>query len=307
MAMHGLRVSSGNMGARWIADALLCWRADRQARPLEVADLPSPRRSNGTPYVGPTGPRWPAGGAGARSAGGYLADSFSQVVALAPDLRGTADQGAGRSGEAGALRQLVETLNGRSRNPPSAQQTGAADPDGGQAARFERGLLAQSPLRPAALGLCFLPNNTHHTSEEGIMLNRTPGAKSSPLEGHRLIGVQNSSGGGWSGRRSGGSGAPQVLGVFKCIIPSQEGNHRPPSPPRRERGNVSTFTLLWRHVSSLCRASGGVGYPPALTAALGSGDTVRLASAGGASLVRKGESVAGPEERCCNPGPGRLG
>ena len=61
---------------------------------------------------------------------------------------------------------------------------------------------------------------------KGIMLNRTPGAKSSPLGGsNRLIGVQrHSSGGGWSGRRSGGSGAPQVLGVFKCIIPLAKGD-----------------------------------------------------------------------------------
>ena len=120
----GFVLAPANMGDRWIADALLCWRADRQARPLEVADLPSPRRPNGMPYVGPTGPRWPAGGAGARSAGGYLADKgFSgkwwqqhwRQTYGAP-LTTPADypspQAAAAKRAHASRRQLVETLNG---------------------------------------------------------------------------------------------------------------------------------------------------------------------------------------------------
>ena len=71
----GFVLAPANMADRWLADALLCWRADQHAAPLQVTDLPTPRRANGTPYVGPTGPRWPPSGAGARSRGPYLADA----------------------------------------------------------------------------------------------------------------------------------------------------------------------------------------------------------------------------------------
>lgn len=120
----GFVLAPANMGDRWIADALLCWRADRQARPLEVADLPSPRRPNGTPYVGPTGPRWPASGAGTRSVGDYLADrgfggqwwqrhwrqAYGATLTTPDDYPGP--QGAAARREHASQRQLVETLNG---------------------------------------------------------------------------------------------------------------------------------------------------------------------------------------------------
>jgi hypothetical protein len=70
----GFVVAPANTEKRWVADALLGWRADPHAAPLQVADLPSPRRPNGRPYVGPTGPRWPPQGAGAPGRGGDLAD-----------------------------------------------------------------------------------------------------------------------------------------------------------------------------------------------------------------------------------------
>ena len=59
---------------RWLAEALLGWRAAPQMRPRQRQDLLRPTRPNGTPYVGPTGPRWPPAGAGAPSPGPYLAD-----------------------------------------------------------------------------------------------------------------------------------------------------------------------------------------------------------------------------------------
>ena len=52
----GFVLAPANMADRWLADALLCWRADQHAPPLQVADLPAPRRANGTPYVGPHRP-----------------------------------------------------------------------------------------------------------------------------------------------------------------------------------------------------------------------------------------------------------
>ena len=71
----GFGVAPANTEERWVADALLGWRAAPHAVPLRVADLPSPRRPNGRPYVGPTGPRWPPQGGGTPGRGVYLADN----------------------------------------------------------------------------------------------------------------------------------------------------------------------------------------------------------------------------------------
>ena len=120
----GFVLAPANMGDRWRADARLGWRADRQARPREVADLPSPRRPNGMPYVGPPGPRWPAGGAGARSAGGYLADQGFSGKWGQPHWRQTygaplptpadypSPQAAAAQRAHASRRPLVETRNG---------------------------------------------------------------------------------------------------------------------------------------------------------------------------------------------------
>lgn len=58
---------------RWLLDALLTWRADPQASPWTVADVPTPRKRLGG-YVGPTGPRWWTGTVGAYTGGPYITD-----------------------------------------------------------------------------------------------------------------------------------------------------------------------------------------------------------------------------------------
>ena len=168
----GFVLAPANMADRWLADALLCWRAAPHATPLQVADLPAPRRPNGTPYVGPTGPRWPPSGAGTRSGGPYLADAgfYRSLVAtvLAPRLWGPPPHaprlsgGAGRCGQAAACPLapsgrdderpsdpfLWATLSGR------AQPTRPPRPHCRQADGYECRLLAQSPLWPPSVGLC---------------------------------------------------------------------------------------------------------------------------------------------------------
>lgn len=120
----GFVLAPANMADRWLADALLCWRADPHATPLQVADLPAPLRPNGTPYVGPTGPRWPPQGAGARSAGPYLADkgfkgawweqhwSHTYGARLLPPPAAQGPQAALAKRQHARWRQVVETLNG---------------------------------------------------------------------------------------------------------------------------------------------------------------------------------------------------
>ena len=120
----GFVLAPANMADRWLADALLCWRADPHATPLQVADLPAPLRPNGTPYVGPTGPRWPPQGAGARSAGPYLADKgfkgdwweqhwyHTYGARLLPPPTAQGSQAAPAKRQHARWRQVVETLNG---------------------------------------------------------------------------------------------------------------------------------------------------------------------------------------------------
>ena len=120
----GFVLAPANMADRWLADALLCWRVNRYATPLQLADLPSPIRHNGTPYVGPTGPRWPPSGAGARSGGPYLADAgffgawwqhhwrqtYGAPLITPRDYQGS--QAAAAKRQHARRRQMVETING---------------------------------------------------------------------------------------------------------------------------------------------------------------------------------------------------
>lgn len=58
---------------RWLADALLTWRADPTATPLTPADLPPSHRAGGG-RAGPVGPIWPRGAVGAPATGEYVSD-----------------------------------------------------------------------------------------------------------------------------------------------------------------------------------------------------------------------------------------
>ena len=127
---------------RWLADALLGWRAAPQARPLHPQDLLRPMRPNGTPYVGPTGPRGPQLGAGQPSAGPYLADKgfrgaewpahwrqdYGAPGLTPPQYRGPARARAKR--QHSRLRQLVETINGHLTRTFGLHFPGARTPHG---------------------------------------------------------------------------------------------------------------------------------------------------------------------------------
>ena len=104
-----------------------CWAGGPtpHAGPLQVADLPSPRRPNGRPYVGPTGPRWPPQGAGAPGRGGYLADNgfWGQwwQQHWHDDYGAALTHAQGLSGPAGGPRPVASTAAGvRSSRPSTA-------------------------------------------------------------------------------------------------------------------------------------------------------------------------------------------
>lgn len=108
---------------RWLAEALLGGRAAPQARPRQRQDLLRPTRPNGTPYVGPTGPRWPQAGAGPPSTGPYLADKGFEGTQWqahwdqdygAPVLTPPKGRRAKRARrQHGRWRQIIETSNGQ--------------------------------------------------------------------------------------------------------------------------------------------------------------------------------------------------
>ena len=156
----GFVLAPANMADRWLADALLCWRVDPYAPPLQVADLPAPRRPNGIPYVGPTGPRWPPSGAGARSHGPYLADAgfcgtwwqqhwrraYGAALLTPPDYQGP--QAAAAKRQHARWRQVVETMNGHLIRTFGLHFPGA---------RSKHGLLARIAAKLAAVNVgCWL-------------------------------------------------------------------------------------------------------------------------------------------------------
>ena len=108
---------------RWLADALLCWRADPTATPWD-ADDPPPSHRKGGGFRGPTGPRWPRDGAGAPSPGPYVADDgffgaawaahwaadYRAVVLTAAAYRG--DEAARARRQHRGWRHAIETVNG---------------------------------------------------------------------------------------------------------------------------------------------------------------------------------------------------
>ena len=125
---------------RWLADALLGWRAAPHTRPRQRQDLLRPTRPNGRPYVGPTGPRWPQSGAGLPSPGPYLADKGFSGAGWqthwrqdygAPILTPPKERGAARARrQHGRWRQIVETINGHLTRTFGLHFPGARTPHG---------------------------------------------------------------------------------------------------------------------------------------------------------------------------------
>lgn len=73
----GFVIGPAPTGERWLADALLRWRADPTAdapTAAELAPVLGPTHKAGGERVGPTGPIWPALGAGQAMAPVYLTD-----------------------------------------------------------------------------------------------------------------------------------------------------------------------------------------------------------------------------------------
>ncbi|HEX5166737.1 MAG TPA: hypothetical protein VFV93_15135 [Thermomicrobiales bacterium] len=107
---------------RWLLDALLTWRANPAASPWTVADVPTERKRRGG-YVGPTGPRWWPGTAGAAATVPYIADDgfcgAAWVRHWHDDLAATVFTGRGYGPTAPAhltrshhrWRQVIETVN----------------------------------------------------------------------------------------------------------------------------------------------------------------------------------------------------
>ena len=69
----GFILGPANTDARYLADALWCWRQDVGARPWTATDLPAAHRRGGQ-HRGPTGRIWPCSGVGRADPGPYLAD-----------------------------------------------------------------------------------------------------------------------------------------------------------------------------------------------------------------------------------------
>jgi len=73
-AITGFVLAPASTEDRWVAEAFLCWRANKWAEPFTPEELPRPYRRNGKKYVGPTGPLGPRSGVGDRSPVPYVVD-----------------------------------------------------------------------------------------------------------------------------------------------------------------------------------------------------------------------------------------
>lgn len=155
-AITGFVLGPADTDGRWLADALLCWRCDPTAVPVQPDALP-PSHHQGGGRRGPTGPIWPASGAGAWSAGPYLGDRGFRGEAWAAhwdadygaDVRTHAtyqpeDVADGARRLHAAERQVVETVNGQLADTFHLQYPGA---------KTRWGLLARIAAKLAALNV----------------------------------------------------------------------------------------------------------------------------------------------------------
>lgn len=117
----GCVLGSASTEGRWLLDSLLTWRVAPDALPATPDDLP-PSHARGGVRVGPTGPRWFPGSAGAPATGRYLADQgFTgahwhqrwRECLGATVLTTTRDMARGDRRWHGRARQVVETVNGQ--------------------------------------------------------------------------------------------------------------------------------------------------------------------------------------------------
>lgn len=159
----GFILGPADTEGHWLAEALLCWRADPRATPWGPEDPPPSHRRGGR-YVGPTGPLWPRGGAGRPGPHPdlYIADGgfrgaawaahwrrdYAANVLTPQSYRGPAAAAARR--QHAGWRQVVETLNEH-----LTHRFGLPFPG----ARTRRGLLTRVAAKLLALNL-------------GIWLNR---------------------------------------------------------------------------------------------------------------------------------------
>lgn len=83
----GFVLGPASTEGRWLCDALLGWRTDPTRPVRTAADLPAADRKRPGGYVGPTGPRWWPGSAGAYTAAPYVADAGFTGQAWLPQWR----------------------------------------------------------------------------------------------------------------------------------------------------------------------------------------------------------------------------
>ena len=125
-AIAGFLLGPANTEDRWMAESFFCWRADRLAEPVGVADLPA-KRGNGKRYVGPTGPIRPRFGVGSATGPDtpYLGDNgfFGSrwqprwledygAATLTPKNYVGGDVARAKKRHS-SLKQVVETVNGQ--------------------------------------------------------------------------------------------------------------------------------------------------------------------------------------------------
>jgi hypothetical protein len=157
-AISGFVLGPANTDARYLADALWCWRQDPTATPWTGATLPPAHRRGGQ-RRGPTGRIWPRTGVGAPDPGPYLSDRGLRGTAWATHWQAaygvevlthasyTGPTAAADRRWHAAARQVVETVNAH-----LTADFGLAFPG----ARTRGGLLARIAAKRLAfnLGLC---------------------------------------------------------------------------------------------------------------------------------------------------------
>ena len=165
----GFVVGPANTEERWLAEALLRWRALPQAAPPQAADLEAvltPRGKKRGPRRGPSGPVGLASGVGQATAELYIADlgyagevweahwqaDYGASVLTEAAFDGQAEEGK-LERQLHGLRQVVETVN-----QGLDGQVGLKFPR----ARTWWGLLTRVAAKVAAYNISLVLNHLHH-------------------------------------------------------------------------------------------------------------------------------------------------
>lgn len=166
----GFMLAPADTEDRFVGESFFCWRSGQWEAPLSASDLPL--RPNGKRYVGPTGPVWPMGGAGAVSAAPYLTDNgffgafwqthwrddYDALVIASKNYTGADAQRCKKRHS--SWKQIVETMNGHLERTFGLHFPGA---------RSKWGLLTRVAAKILAMNL-------------GILLNRLFGRPLLALE-----------------------------------------------------------------------------------------------------------------------------